>query len=59
MIVERRFEPALRACPVLDDCPQSRITSPFSGPSFVLALAGIRWRVVQIKAIEKNDLIPL
>ena len=33
--------------------PQSEITLPFSGPSFVLALAGTRWRQVQIKATEK------
>jgi len=39
--------------------PQSGIKSPFSGPRFVPALAGIRRLVVQIKAIEKGDLILL
>jgi len=34
-------------------CPKS----PFSGPRFVLALAGIRRLVVRIKATEKEDLI--
>jgi len=38
--------------------PQSGIKSPFSGPGFVLALAGIRRRVVQIQVIEKDDLPP-
>ena len=33
--------------------------SPFSGPWFVLALVEIRRLVVQIKAIVKDDLIPL
>ena len=33
--------------------------SPFSGPCFVLVLAGIRRLVVQTKAIGKDDLIPL
>ena len=36
----------------------SRIKSPFSGPRIVLVLTGIRRSVVQIKAIEKDDLIP-
>ena len=31
----------------------------FLGPRFLLALAGIRRLVVQIKAIEQNDLYPL
>jgi len=39
--------------------PQTRIKSPFSGPLFALALAGIRRRVVQIKANEKEDFLPL
>jgi len=34
------------------------IKSPFSGPCFSLALAGIRRRVVQILAFEKDDLHP-
>ena len=42
----------------LSFCPQSRTTSPFLGPGFVLALAGIRRLVVQINAIENDDLIP-
>jgi len=37
--------------------PQIRINSPFSVHGFVLALAGIRRLVVQIKAIEKVDLL--
>ena len=35
------------------------IKSPFSGPRCVLALAGIRKLVVQSKAIENDDLLPL
>jgi len=31
----------------------------FSGPLYVLELAGIQWRVVQTKTIEKGDLMPL
>ena len=38
---------------------QSRIKSPLAGPSFVLARAGSRRRVVHIKAFEKDSLIPL
>jgi len=42
------------------DRPRLRVVkSPCLGPGFALALAGIRRRVVQIKAIEKDDLIPL
>ena len=37
--------------------PQSMIRSPFSGPRFVLALAGHRRPVVQIRATDKDDLI--
>jgi hypothetical protein len=37
--------------------PQSRIKSPFSGPRFVLVLAVIRQPVVQMKAIEQDDLV--
>jgi len=33
-----------------------RIKSPFSGPLFVLALAEIHLRVVQINAVEKSGL---
>ena len=36
--------------------PQNGTKSPFSGPCFVLALAGTRRRVVQIKALGKDDL---
>ena len=39
--------------------PESRTTSPSWGLGFVLALAGIRRRVVPTKAIENNHLIPL
>ena len=39
--------------------PQSGFKSPFSDPSFVLALFGIRRLVAQIKAIEQADLPPL
>ena len=39
-------------------CPHVSIKSSFSGPLFVLALAGIRQRVVQIKATEEEDLLP-
>ena len=38
---------------------QSGVKPTFSGPGFVLALAGIRRLVVHIKAIETDDLIPL
>ena len=37
--------------------PQSRIRLPVAGPRFVLALTGIRRRMVQTKAIEQHDLI--
>ena len=37
--------------------PQSGIKSPFPGPRFVLALAEIRRPVVQIKAVDKDDLV--
>jgi len=37
---------------------QGGMKSPCPGPGFVLALAGIRRLVVQINAIEKDDLIP-
>ena len=39
--------------------PHSRIKSPFSDPSFALAFAGIRRRVVQIETTEIDDLITL
>jgi len=39
--------------------PHSSIDPPFLGLGFVLALAGIWRRVVQIKAIDEDDLIPL
>jgi len=39
--------------------PSPGIKSPFSGPVFALELTGIRRLVVQIKAIEKDDLLPL
>jgi len=39
--------------------PQSGISSPFEGPSFALELAGIRRRVMQIKAMEEDDFLPL
>ena len=39
--------------------PRSGINLPFSGPSFVLAFAGIPRLVEQTKAIEKDDLLPL
>ena len=35
----------------------SGVKTPFSGHQFVLALAGIRRLVVQIKAIETDDLL--
>jgi hypothetical protein len=37
----------------------SRIKSPFLGPGSVLVLTGIRRIMVQIKATEKEDLLPL
>ena len=37
----------------------SRTKSPFSGSWIVLELVGIRRLVVQIKATEKDDLLPL
>ena len=39
--------------------PSSKTKSSFSGLWFVLALAGIRWHVVQIKAVKKDDVPPL
>ena len=39
--------------------PSERDQITISGPRYLLALAGIRRRVVQIKAIEKNDLLPI
>ena len=39
--------------------PQGGIKSPFPDPRFVQALAGSRRRVLLIKAIGKDDLIPL
>ena len=39
--------------------PSQRDQTAFSGPGCVLALAGIRRRVVQIKAMEKDELPPL
>jgi len=39
--------------------PQGGIKPSFLGPCFVLALAGIRRLVVQIKAIKNNRLAPL
>ena len=39
--------------------PQCAIKSPFKGPLFVLALAGIDRLVVHIKAIGNDDLLPL
>ena len=48
-----------RTAPVPPTNPKSRVKSPRSGPSFVLALAGIRRLAVQAKAVEKDNLIPL
>jgi len=49
----------LRAC--CAHCPHRgkpiNLKSPCFGPEFVLALAGIRRLVVQIKAVEKEDLL--
>jgi len=39
--------------------PQGGVKSPVSGLGFVLALAGIRQRVVQIKATWKDNLLLL
>ena len=44
--------------PMLGTRPPSGIKAPFASPWFVLAFAGIRWRVVQTKAIDKDDLPP-
>jgi len=38
--------------------PQCGIKAPLLGPWFVLALAGIRRLAEQIKALEKDDLLP-
>ena len=38
---------------------QRLLKSPFSAPWFALARAGIRQLVVEIKAIENDDLLPL
>ena len=47
---ERRVRPQVRLL--------TPIKSPLSGPLFALPRAGILRRVVQIKAIEKDDLLP-
>ena len=39
--------------------PPPTLRSPFMGPKFVLGLVGIQRRVVQITAIERDDLLPL
>jgi hypothetical protein len=49
---------ALASPPALISCTCA-IKSPFSGPWFAWALAGIRLPVVQIQAVEQDDLIQL
>ena len=44
--------------PVVPSALKSRIKSPVSGPWFALALTEIWQRVVQIRTIDENDLIP-
>ena len=54
-LVRSRAAKAVRSLAL--GCPQCGVKSPFGGPWFSLTLAGIRRFVVQIRSIEKSDLV--
>jgi len=47
------------ACYHIPTSPQSGISSPFSGPIFLLALARIWWLGLHARAIETDSFLPL